>query len=80
MSLAVFPLMERILKKISLEQFNGWWDEITSGDFNNDGTIDIVLGNKGLNSVYTGTEVAPARMYINDFDDNGTLEQIHTRD
>lgn len=67
-------------KETALEKFNGWWDEILNGDFNNDGTIDIVLGNKGLNSVYTGTEEAPARMYINDFDDNGTLEQIHTRD
>jgi hypothetical protein len=67
-------------KATALDQLNGWWDEILNGDFNNDGTIDIVLGNKGLNSVYTGTEEAPARMYINDFDDNGTLEQIHTRD
>ena len=67
-------------KSTSLNEFNGWWDEVNSGDFNNDGTIDIVLGNKGLNSVYTGTKEAPARMYINDFDDNGTLEQIHTRD
>ncbi|MDG1684523.1 MAG: VCBS repeat-containing protein [Flavobacteriaceae bacterium] len=67
-------------KATALDKLNGWWDEILNGDFNNDGTIDIVLGNKGLNSVYTGTEEAPARMYINDFDDNGTLEQIHTRD
>ena len=43
-------------KSTSLDQLNGWWDEIISGDFNNDGTIDIVLGNKGLNSVYTGTK------------------------
>jgi hypothetical protein len=67
-------------KATALDKLNGWWDEILNGDFNNDGTIDIVLGNKGLNSVYIGTEEAPARMYINDFDDNGTLEQIHTRD
>jgi len=67
-------------KATALDKLSGWWDEILNGDFNNDGTIDIVLGNKGLNSVYTGTEEAPARMYINDFDDNGTLEQIHTRD
>lgn len=66
-------------KETALDQLNGWWDEIISGDFNKDGATDFVLGNKGLNSVYTGTKEAPARMYINDFDDNGTLEQIHTR-
>ena len=66
-------------KSTNLNRFYGWWDKILSGDFNNDGSIDIILGNKGLNSVYTGTKEAPARMYINDFDDNGTLDQIHTR-
>ena len=63
----------------SLDTLNGWWDEVLSGDFNNDGLTDLVFGNKGLNSIYTGSEKAPARMYINDFDDNGTLDQIHTR-
>src|SRR5690606_18601891 len=32
-----------------------------------------------LNSFYQATEKAPVRVYINDFDNNGTIEQIFTR-
>lgn len=63
-----------------LNELKGWWDLVLVGDFNNDGKTDLIFGNKGLNSVYSGTSKSPARMYINDFDDNGTIDQIHTRE
>lgn len=65
---------------LGLDSFKGWWDEVLSGDFNNDGKIDLLFGNKGLNATYCGTAASPARLYIHDFDDNGTLDQIHTRE
>lgn len=63
----------------NLTQFSGWWNTIISGDFNEDGKVDFVFGNKGTNSVYQGTSESPARMFINDYDQNGTLDQILTR-
>lgn len=78
----VFSYTNKSFREISsnLNQLSGWWDEILSGDFNNDGSPDLILGNKGLNTVYSGTKESPARIYINDFDENGTLDQIHTRE
>ena len=50
----------------------GWWHDIESGDFNKDGKIDFVLGNHGLNTFFKPHD----RMYVNDFDGNGSVEQI----
>lgn len=55
---------------------NGWWNCIKSGDFDKDGDIDFVIGNHGLNSRFRAAAEKPVEMYVNDFDQNGTAEQI----
>lgn len=57
---------------------SGWWNTIAAADFDNDGDIDLVAGNLGLNSRLKANSENPIRMYVNDFDGNGTLEQILT--
>ena len=57
----------------------GWWNSITSGDFDNDGDIDYVVGNLGENSFYKATDSYPAGIYAKDFDQNGVLECIPTK-
>ncbi|HBT09678.1 MAG TPA: hypothetical protein DEB18_09375, partial [Leeuwenhoekiella sp.] len=42
------------------------------------GDMDLVLGNEGENLHYLPSEQRPMSMYINDFDNNGTIEQITT--
>jgi hypothetical protein len=54
----------------------GWWHTIAAKDLNNDGKIDFVLGNHGLNSFFKASAEKPLTMYVNDFDLNGTIEQI----
>ena len=54
----------------------GWWHTIVAKDLNNDGKIDFVLGNHGLNSFFKASADKPLTMYVNDFDLNGTVEQI----
>ena len=44
----------------------------------NDGDEDLILGNQGLNLHYKPTEDTPMKIWINDFDGNGTIEQITT--
>jgi hypothetical protein len=54
----------------------GWWNSLVSGDFDNDGDIDYVAGNLGLNSNYKGTMQEPMILLAKDFDDNGLLDPL----
>lgn len=62
----------------SLDSLSGWWNTISTADIDNDGDPDLILGNQGLNVPYQASKDSPMRMYINDFDNNGTIEQIIT--
>ena len=59
-----------------LEQSEGWWKTVAAGDFDNDGDIDYVAGNFGLNSHYRASVVEPINVTYKDFDNNGALEAI----
>lgn len=56
----------------------GWWNSITAGDFDNDGDIDYVIGNLGLNSFYKADDKRPVGIYAKDFDNNGSYDAIPT--
>ncbi len=58
--------------ELGLDKTEGWWHSIESGDLNKDGKPDFVVGNHGLNSFFKPGD----RMYIGDFDKNGSSEQI----
>lgn len=55
---------------------NGWWNRIEPADLDNDGDIDFVIANHGLNSRFRASLEKPISMYVSDFDKNGTMEQI----
>jgi hypothetical protein len=63
----------------SLDKLNGWWNTVETADLDNDGDLDLILGNQGSNTAYKTSEEEPMRMWINDYDNNGTIEQIFTR-
>jgi len=48
----------------------GWWWSIQQGDFDNDGDVDYVVGNNGLNYKYQANENETFDIYVNDFDNN----------
>ena len=58
-----------------LSKSNGWWNRIEASDLDHDGDIDFVVGNHGLNSRFRASPERPVCMYVNDFDQNGTVEQ-----
>jgi hypothetical protein len=44
-------------------------------DIDNDGDLDYLVGNWGLNSKFTAQDF-PMKMYYDDFDANGSFETI----
>lgn len=69
---------EKLVKveHVGLKHSEGWWKSITAGDFDNDGDIDYIAGNFGLNTHYRATPAEPINVTFKDFDRNGALEAI----
>ena len=65
--------------KSNLTNYPGFWNAVSCVDMNNDGKKDLILGNKGTNTPYKASSTNPMKMFVNDFDSNGTIEQITTR-
>lgn len=65
--------------KSNLSTFSGAFNCIEVVDIDKDGDFDIILGNRGENSFYRADAAHEAKMFVNDFDNNGSIEQIFTR-
>lgn len=64
---------EDISPTLNLSNMRGWWNAVETFDLNKDGAPDFVLGNHGKNSFFRSGD----RIYIADFDNNGSIEQIY---
>ncbi|MCY7422280.1 MAG: VCBS repeat-containing protein, partial [Chitinophagaceae bacterium] len=54
----------------------GWWTSIVPGDFDNDGDMDYIVGNLGLNSFFKASEQYPVSIYAKDFDNNRNYDAV----
>lgn len=59
-----------------LDETSGWWNCIQVADVDRDGDLDLIGGNLGLNSFLKASKQEPVEMYVNDFDNNGSLDQV----
>jgi enediyne biosynthesis protein E4 len=59
-----------------LENSNGWWQSLVAGDFDNDGDMDYVAGNWGLNTPFNCSNEKPISLCYQDFDKNGTIDPV----
>lgn len=63
----------------SLDSLYGWWNTVYPVDIDKDGDLDLIFGNQGDNVHYKPTREQVIKMWVNDFDNNGTIEQIMTQ-
>jgi hypothetical protein len=64
--------------KTMLGGMNGWWESIAPADIDNDGDIDLLLGNIGENFYLQPTAEKPVKLWFGDFDGNNINDKIIT--
>jgi len=56
------------------QNISGLWQTVQQFDIDNDGDLDFLLGNFGINTRFFANEKTPLQMYVDDFDQNGKTE------
>ncbi|MFD1003430.1 VCBS repeat-containing protein [Ohtaekwangia kribbensis] len=62
--------------KATVANSTGWWNSIQGGDFDEDGDIDFIVGNLGLNTRYKIYPDQPVSICTGDFNQDGTQDAI----
>lgn len=68
-----------VTAEVGLENTHGFWNSIQKKDLDGNGWDDLVIGNIGQNTFFKASPSRPVQMYVNDFDQNGSIEQVITR-
>jgi enediyne biosynthesis protein E4 len=76
MPLTIFEQANGVFSKRIVPNTSGWWNCLKVDDIDNDGDLDLLAGNMGLNTRVKADTARPARLYVEDFDANGQTECI----
>ncbi len=60
----------------SFDKTNGWWNTVEATDIDNDGDIDLIAGNLGLNSKLKSSPEEPVSLIVKDIDHNGKPDPL----
>lgn len=63
----------------NMSNLKGWYRTVEIGDFDGNGLPDLALGNHGLNTRFKASVSTPVSLYLNDFDQNGSIEHLFTQ-
>ena len=66
----------RTTDRSTLGTLTGWWNGVTTGDFDGDGRLDIVASNWGRNTPYEQYVKDGLRLYYGDLADNGAVVPV----
>jgi hypothetical protein len=69
-----------VTEEVGLGRTSGWWRSLVAGDFDEDGDMDYVAGNLGLNTRYEASPRSPLRVHAKDYDGNGAMDPVLTHE
>lgn len=67
-----------LVSKSSFNHSAGWWFSVETADMDQDGDLDIIAGNLGLNYKYKASIEEPFEVYYYDFDENNSKDVVLT--
>lgn len=77
MPITIFKNYNGKLRNLNVfPQSDGFWNSVSSGDFDKDGDQDLVFGNLGTNTRYQCSIKEPLTIYGEDYDANGRWDAI----
>jgi hypothetical protein len=68
--------LKEVTDKTGLTNINGMWRSLVAADIDNDGDLDLVAGNLGLNCEYRASAATPMELFAIDMDGNGSIDPI----
>ena len=69
-------LFKNITEEVGFKNSDGWWNTLSQADFDQDGDMDYVAGNFGLNSQLKTSIEQPVSIFAKDYDTNGSVDAI----
>lgn len=76
MPVKIFINSSGVFTEHTIEHSTGLWQNLYFTDVNGDGYSDILAGNWGHNSKFYSGKNGSLKLYIKDFDNNGSVEQV----
>jgi len=68
--------LKEVTSNTGLGVMDGMWRSLAVADIDNDGDVDIVAGNLGLNCTYDVTKDQPMQLFAKDLDGNGSIDPV----
>jgi len=69
-------VLHEATSSMGLTNMNGMWRSLIATDIDNDGDIDLVAGNLGLNCDYHVSAAMPMELFAADIDGNGRIDPV----
>jgi hypothetical protein len=76
MPVKIFINNKGVFTSTDIASSTGLWQTVYTADVNGDGFTDILAGNWGYNCKLWAGKNGPCKLYVKDFDKNGSVEQI----